>query len=153
VTARLSRLSDPDARVRLEAIIALGSLPALSREAQLALIAAYPAFKDPWTESAVAGVAGKAPVEFISAALAANDPDSLKSLVANLSAQIAARQDAAGSAQLVVAMAAAPGTADALKQAGLGNHAEGLKCGTAPPWSAELQGAFKTLLASPGPVA
>ncbi len=152
-TALLSRLSDPDARVRLEAIIALGSLPALSREAQLALIAAYPAFKDPWTESAVAGVAGKAPVEFISAALAANDPDSLKSLVVNLSAQIAARQDAAGSARLVVAMAATPSTGDALKQAVLENLAKGLKVETAPLWSAELQGAFKKMLASPGPVA
>src|SRR5437899_2052933 len=153
MSALLSRLSDPDARVRLAAVIALGSLPSLTREVQSALIAAYPAFKDPWTESAVAGVAAKAPVDFISAALAANDPESLKSLVANLSAQIAARQDAAGSAQLVVAMAAAPGAADALKQAVVENLAKSLKVETAPPWSGELQDAFKRLLESPGSVA
>ncbi|MEK7686139.1 MAG: PVC-type heme-binding CxxCH protein [Verrucomicrobiota bacterium] len=143
----LARLNDPDPRARLEAISALGSLPD-SPEIARALVSVYPQLNDPWLQSAAIGVANKAPLACLEAALAAATPEGLNSLVAQLSAQIAGQQDAAAAAQLVTLLATQPATADSLKQVILENLAAGLKSDSAPVWSPELQSALQTLLAS-----
>ncbi|MBI4657606.1 MAG: ThuA domain-containing protein [Verrucomicrobia bacterium] len=144
----LGRLKDADARTRLQAFVALGALPS-DRDTVSAVVATYSGLTDPWSQSAAVGTASKTPLPFIEAALAVKDPAGLQSFVGALSEQVGAKQDAALAAKLVVTAAAASASADVLKQTVLEELAGVLKAETMPAWSAELQKAFQTLLASP----
>ncbi len=146
----LKRVNDSNPRVRLQAINALASLPS-TPEIRQALVEAYPNLDDVWLESAVVGVASKAPVEFIEAAASAKKPADLESLVAQLSTQLAGKQDAALAAKLVAALAGKPSHADVLKKVAIENLAKTLKADVVPSWSADLQKSLKTLLTSPNP--
>lgn len=143
----IARLKDENPRVRLEAVAALGGLPS-DKEIANAVVGVYPDLKDSWSESAAIGVATKTPVLFVEAALAAKNNASLKSLVGRLSAQIGSKQDAASAGKLVVLLAAAPASADPLKEIALENLVTELKPESAPVWSAELEKAFKQLIAA-----
>ncbi|MBI3191601.1 MAG: HEAT repeat domain-containing protein, partial [Pedosphaera parvula] len=145
--ALLARLDDPAPRVRLEAIVSLGALP-VTQEAIYALVAAYPSLRDPWSESAVVGVAAQAPTQFIAAALNASEPEPFGRLVSELSKRVAAKQDAALAAQLTTVAASAPARANALKVAALMSLEAGLKPETVPAWTADLQQALRTLAAA-----
>jgi putative membrane-bound dehydrogenase-like protein len=146
----LHRVNDSNPRVRLVAIEALASLPS-TPEIRQTLVETYPDLNDQWLESAVVGVAAKAPVEFIEAAASARKPAELENLVAQLSTQIAAKQDAALAAKLVVSLASKPSNADVLKKVAIENLVRTLKADTTPAWTAELQKALQLLLGSPNP--
>lgn len=146
----LKRVNDSNPRVRLQAINALASLPS-TPEIRQALVEAYPNLDDIWLESAVVGVASKAPVEFIEAAASAKKPADLESLVVQLSSQLAAKQDGTLAGNLVAALASKPSNADVLKKVAIENVAKTLKADVVPAWSADLQKSLKTLLTSPNP--
>jgi putative membrane-bound dehydrogenase-like protein len=145
----LPLLTDANARVKLEALIALGSSPTVDEGTSKALISSYPDLKDPWLESAAVGVASKEPLRFITAAMDSSAPDALKNLVGQLSNQIGGRQDSQAAAELIVMMASKPASADSLKQVALENLVKELKPEVVPAWSPELANAFHGLLASP----
>jgi len=67
------RLSDPDGRVRINALMAAGSLPA-SRALADAVVATWPNLKDRWLESAAVGAADRDPLLFLEASFASKDP-------------------------------------------------------------------------------
>src|SRR5207245_2745795 len=76
------RISDASPRLRLDAIEALGALPALPDEPTVrTLVRIYPDLNDQWSQSAAIGVAAKDPLKFIEAALASNNPGALKTLI------------------------------------------------------------------------
>ena len=146
--AALDRLNDSNLRVRLNALLALQNSDATPAVVQ-AVIKAYPALTDEWLQSAAAGVASKAPAEFIAAALASGDP-ALNSLVAQLAGQIARRGDAAVAAHTLIALAALPDKPGAAKAVVLETIARDLPASVPPPaWSSDLQKAFQTFLAAP----
>ena len=104
--AVLDRLNDANLRVRLNAMLALQNMDATPAVVQ-AVIKAYPNLNDPWLQSAAAGVASKAPTEFIAAALTSGDP-ALNTLVAQLAAEIARQGDATLAARTLVTLASLP---------------------------------------------
>jgi len=146
-TAILKKLEDEDARVRLDAIIALGSLPVDDATAK-ALVAVYPTLTNNWMQSAVAGVASKNPQPFISAALAAETPENYRALVNVITAQAAQRAekdpDSVGS--IVIAAAEAPASADALKVSIFDSLAKTLRSEVRPRWNEPLRAAFQKAL-------
>jgi putative membrane-bound dehydrogenase-like protein len=146
----LRRVNDSNPRVRLEAINALANLSS-TPEIRQVLVEAYPELNDQWLESAVVGVAAKAPVEFIEAAASARKPAELENLVTQLSTQVAAKQDAPLAVKLVVSITAKPSSADVLKKAAIESLAKALKAETTPTWSAELQKAFQSFLTAANP--
>lgn len=148
--AAVSRINDPEPRIRLEALLAVGALN-LDAAAALEVVEAYPGFKDPWLASAAAAVASKAPLEFLNAIFASANPEPLKSFAGQITLQLCARQDAETARNLVVSIAAQPATADGLKQIVLETLAKGLKAEVVPGWTPELQKAFQSLLASSQP--
>ncbi len=143
----LARLQDDNLRVRLDALVALGSLPPDPALAN-AVVAAYPNLQEAWSESAAVAVASKMPLLYVEAALAAKSAAGLKVLVESLCGQIGAKQEVASAARLALVLASAPATVDPLKQAALESLAATLKTESAPPWSADLQKAFKQLISS-----
>ncbi len=143
------RVSDRDQRVRLKALIALATL-GVAPQTVPALLQSYPGLNDPWLESAFAGMATQNPEPFIAAALDSGNPG-LKSLVAQLGGQLAAKEDPDAAARLVTLVAAKPASADALKEALLESLTRELKPGVVPAWTPELQSAFSALLSSPNP--
>ena len=146
----LRRLKDSNARVRLQAISTLATIPS-TPETRQALLEVYPDLNDPWLESAAVGVAARAPLDFIEAAAATRKPEELQDLVAQLTTQLAARQEAALAAQLLVSLASKPAGADVLKKAVVEGLAKTLKPQVVPDWSPELQQALQALLRSANP--
>jgi uncharacterized protein len=147
--AILKRLDDEDPRVRLEAIVALGSLP-VDADTAKALVKIYPTLGDNWMESAVAGVASKNPQPFISAALTSENPETYRGLVNVITAQAAqkAEMDPDSVALVVMAAAEAPASADSLKISIFDSLAKSLRSSTTPRWTEPLRLAFQTLLKS-----
>src|SRR5439155_16210367 len=146
----LTYLQDPDARTRLEALIALGYLPP-DETIGKALVEIYPEQKDPWLESAALGVASAEPLLFVEAAFHAREPAFLAPFVSQVVRLLANRQDAAQAAKLVALLAKQPANTDGLKQVALESLAATLKPGVVPAWSSDIQSAFKSLLASSHP--
>ena len=145
----IKRLDDSDARVQLEAIVALGSFAADDATAA-ALVKLYPAATNAWVESAITGVASKNPPPFINAALASEKPEDFRSFITVLTAQVArnAEADSDRAAAAVIAAADAPAKADALKIVIFDTLAKSLKPDFAPRWSEPLRVAFQKALKS-----
>jgi putative membrane-bound dehydrogenase-like protein len=148
--AVVGRLKDTDARTRLEALIALQSFPA-SADIARAVVEVYPDLKDKYLESAAVGAAAKDPLPFVEAAFGAKDPAYLAPFVGHVVRQIGNKQDAALAAKLVALLAKQPAGTDGLKEIALESLAATLRPDVAPAWSADLQSAFRSLLASPRP--
>ncbi len=149
----LKRLHDADARVRLDALLALATFP-ISDEVTRTVLAIYPDLKDRWLESAALGLASQAPARFINAALPARNAAELVPLASLLTAQIAAKGDAPEIGRLVESVASQPTAPDALRQRILETLATELKGSAAPGWSASLETALRNLLSkSPSGVA
>ncbi len=146
----LGHVNDPDSRVRLEAVAALGTIP-VDKAVCDALVAAYPSFKDAWIESAAFGVLAKNPATAIASAFAQPKPDTLGTLVSLLVSTIAAKGDTETASALVVAAAKAPPSADTLKVEVLVALAKNLKGGGVPAFSDELRAALKAMLAPANP--
>ncbi len=148
-SAILKRVNDSDARVQLEAIVALGSFAADDATAA-ALVKLYPTAANAWVESAITGVASKNPPPFINAALASEKPEDFRSFIAVLTTQVArsAESDPDRATAVVVAAADAPAKADALKAAIFDSLAKSLKPEFTPKWSETLRAAFLKALKS-----
>ncbi len=148
-TAILRRLNDPDARVQLEGIVALGSF-AVDDATAAALVKLYPTATNAWVESAITGVASKNPPPFINAALASEKPEDFRSFINVLTTQVArnAESDPDRAAAVVVAVADAPAKADALKMVIFDTLAKSLKAEFTPKWSEALRVAFRKPLRS-----
>src|SRR5205814_377152 len=112
--AVLERLGDGDARVRIAALAALTRAD-VSAEVAARLVELYPAAKDPWTQSAVAAVANRSPLEVVSAAMDAKEPAALASLVNAVTDRSA--EDPAVLAKMVVMAAGKRESANPLKRA------------------------------------
>ncbi len=147
VAGALGRLaSDPDPRTRLEAIIALGSVNP-TPEALAALLRVYPSLDDPWSRSAVLGVAANDPAGFLAAAIEALPAEASRGFVDDIAASVGERGDAEGAARLVVACARSA----AHRQTILSRLHAALPPGAAPAVTPELRQALKTLLESGDP--
>ncbi len=142
------KLFDADPQVQLQALVALGSFE-VDDEVAAALIAAYSRLQNGWLQSAALGVANSAPRKMIETALAARDPQSLRTLVTQLTQKLAEKQDAEEAASLVIAMVSKPATADPLKQSVLEGLTQALRADVRPGWSVSLQTAFERLFQSP----
>lgn len=150
--AAMAQVKDSNPRVRLQALIALGSFPVNETIARM-IVEVYPTLGDKWSQSAAIGVAAKEPLPFVESAFAANAAADMGSFVTQLGRQIGQKQDARLTAQFVALIAAKPGSRDGLKQAGLESLAAALKAEVVPFWSPELQAAFKSLLTANDSVA
>ena len=145
--AVIERLSDPDGRVRINALMAAGSLPA-SRALANAVVAAWPNLKDRWLESAAVGAADKDPLLFLEAVFAAQDPAFVVGYVPHLARMVANRRDAALAGRMVQLLARQPAATDGLKAAALEALSAALDARLQPELDAANLGALKSLLAS-----
>lgn len=141
----IERLRDSDDRVKMYALMGIGSLPP-SRALADAVAAAWPGLKDRWLESAAVGAAWKDPVLFLQAAFAAKDPAFLAGYVPHLARLAANKADPALAARFVEAVAAQPAAIDGLKAAALGGFVANLPSGLKPPFDQTLSQALSALL-------
>jgi len=125
-TAVLKALEDSDARVRMNALLALASFPA-SDDIANAIVAVYPKLQDRYLESAAIGVASKDPMRFVAASFRASDPAMLANFVPHVVRLLANKQDAATAANLVVLLSKQPPNLDGLKQMALDSLSATLK--------------------------
>lgn len=138
----LTRLTDHDPRVRLHALVALAQAP-LTREVAAAVVANYPKLaQDNWLSSALLGVTSRDPLLVVDALLDTPSP-ALGPLMADLSEQIARRQDAELAARLVTTVAAKKGAVQQLQMAAMMNIEFNLKPEVVPRWTSELQQALQ----------
>jgi uncharacterized protein len=148
VKALQTLLNDPDGRAKINALFALGSLPA-SRETADAIVAVWPGFKDPWLESAAVGAAAKNPLLYLQAALSAKDPALIASFVPHIARLAAQQADGEKAARFVALLGASSASNDGLKQLALDSFAPNLKKEIVPTSNAQLLTAMRYLLASP----
>ena len=145
--AVIDRLNDPDGRVRINALMAAGTLPP-SRALADAVVSVWPGLKDKWLESAAVGAAERDPLLFIQAAFASKDPAFLADYVPHLARLVANRKDPALAGRLVELAAAQPASADGLKAIAVEALAAALDAKTMPELDAANLAALKSLLAS-----
>jgi uncharacterized protein len=137
-------LNDPNGRVRINALISLGELPATLEIAD-AIVAAWPNLKDPYLESAAIGAASKDPILFVEAALASKQPETVGSFLPFL-ARLVANQDADAGAKLIQLVAAQPASAGELKRQTIEGFAAASNAAKIPAWSPALADGLKALL-------
>ncbi|MGN6553951.1 MAG: PVC-type heme-binding CxxCH protein [Verrucomicrobiota bacterium] len=86
-------LNDPDARVRLAALRALGASP-INAEAGAILLAVQPKFADEWSQAAAAAAASSDPARFLELVLAGDDDSSQREeLARSLAASLVASRN------------------------------------------------------------
>ena len=143
-------LTEANDRVRLEALVFLGYCdPDATIANKVAEI--WPTLKDKYLESAAIGAASRNPLLFIEASFNGKEPAFLAPFVSHAVRLLANRQDAALAAKLITLLAKQPASTDGLRQVALESLAGNLKPDIVPQWSADLQSALKSLLASPRP--
>ena len=104
-------IQDPDASVRLAALLAASS-GTVSNEAAKALVTAWPTLDDDFQKSAAVGAASRNPSSAIAAALNSPDPAALSPLVNALTQSLTNADEAA---KLIISLSSKPATADPLK--------------------------------------
>ncbi|MDB6031471.1 MAG: hypothetical protein JWM16_1809 [Verrucomicrobiales bacterium] len=142
--------SDADARVRLEALLALGNFEVDAQTAR-SLALAYPKLEDEWLKAAFVGVAAKSPEAFLDAAFDSGQPEVFAGFAAEMVAQLATQQNGDALARIVALAASKPAAADPIKRAVLLSLAQNVKAGSQPRWTADLQKQLQTLLSSSNP--
>ncbi len=140
-------LNDPDGRARIQALMALGSLPP-TRETADAIVAVWPSLKDPWLESAAIGAAARDPLLFLQAALASREPAQVAGYVPHLAKLVAVQADGDKAGKFVALLGSSPARTDPLKQAALDSFTANLKAGIKPAASASVVTSLRYLLAS-----
>ncbi len=140
-------LADPDQRVRINALIAGTSLPP-TRELAEALVEAWPTFQDRHLEAAALAITARDPLLHLDAALDAGNPTPLSGMVTQLARQVGNQNNPDSARALVLALAAKPASADALKTAALQSLTATLRPGVKPEASPALGTALRQLLAS-----
>jgi len=141
----LKALNDSNARVKMNALLALASFPATEDIAN-AVVAVYPKLDDKYLESAAIGVASKDPIMYLAASFRASDPAMLANFVPHLARLVGNKQDATAAANVVILLSKQPSAIDGLKQMALDSLNATLKPDVIPVWSDELKNAFLTLL-------
>jgi putative heme-binding domain-containing protein len=142
---------DRNARVRLEALIALARSHAKPNPAQISgLLSMFPILDDTdkWAESAFLGVASENPSGFIAQMFEMESPGNYTELASLLSEKIGEHPDGVSVADLIILMSTKSARSDLLKQAILESMARQVKSESAPAWSPELKNALHTLLSS-----
>ncbi len=135
-------LVNVDGQVRVAALRAIAANEFAGKTAE-AIVSAWPKFDDDFQRSAAVGAASRNPAAVITAALDSADAASLAPLVAAVTQNITAPEDAA---KLVIAIAVKPASADPLKRTILDGLGKSLKA--APAMTPELSAALANLLAS-----
>ncbi len=141
-TSVAALVNDADPQVRVAALRALATSD-MDDAAAKSLVAAWAKFDDDFQRSAAVGAASQNPAAVISAALDSGDA-ALTPLVGQLAQGIAEKNNTDAAAKLVVALAAKPASADALKRSILDTLGQSLK--GAPAFTPELTAAFGKLL-------
>jgi putative membrane-bound dehydrogenase-like protein len=145
--AALKALNDSDARVKMNALLALAAFPP-SADIANAIVGAVPKLQDKYLEAAAVGVASKDPLMFLGAAFRAQDASMLTSFVTPVARLLANKQDAASAAQFVVLVSKQPSTVDGLKEDALQALSATLKPDVVPAWNDELKSALLALIKS-----
>jgi putative membrane-bound dehydrogenase-like protein len=140
-------LSDPDQRVRINALIA-GTTITPTRELAAVIVEAWPTFQNPHLETAALAITAKNPLLFLDAALDSKTPASVAGMVSQLARQVGNQNNPDSARALVVALASKPASADTLKAAALQALTANLKPEVKPAADATLGDALKQLLAS-----
>ncbi|MCP3916488.1 MAG: hypothetical protein GY711_13100 [bacterium] len=140
-----SLLADADARVRIEAAVALEALP-LSRDTCNALMRAYARATDDWMRSAIVGTAASEPLPVIVAALSSDDPAGAAALIGELAYRLGRTRDAAGMAGLVSLLATRVDDQPGLVETALRRLADGAPQDVRPAPDVELDRALGRLL-------
>jgi uncharacterized protein len=143
--AVLKALNDSDARVKMNALLALANLPA-SEDVAKAVVEAFPKLQDKYLEAAAVAVASQDPMMFVRAAFGANDAAMLANYVPAVVKLLANKQDPAAAASLVILLSKQPQNIDGLKQMALDSLSATLKPEVAPAWNDELKQAMLALL-------
>ncbi len=145
-------LKDPDPRVQLNTLIALGA-NANGDAAMVAesVVAAWPTFKDRYLQSAAVGCAAMNPILYAEAALRANEPADFLDFIGHVTRLVANKKDPSLTAGLIERLARQSEQADALKQGALETLASKLPTDLVVPWTPALQSAFSTLLKASRP--
>jgi uncharacterized protein len=141
----IERLRDANDRVKIDALIGVGSLPP-TRALADAVVAAWPGLKDRWLQSAAVGASARDPLLFLEAAFGAKDPAFLADYVPHLARLVANKNDAALAAKFVSVVAGQPAAVDGLKAAAVGGLVASLPNGMKPPLDAGLVSSLKALL-------
>lgn len=134
-----------EGRLRLETLMAISAADDVTAFTD-ALWKVYPTLNDSWTESALVSIFARDPQNAIVAATKLDEPVLAVRTVRELANRLAASQDAAAAARLVIALSQAPPKASALKQAALDALGKTLQQETVPTWNTELATAFRSLL-------
>ncbi|HYE33596.1 MAG TPA: PVC-type heme-binding CxxCH protein [Methylomirabilota bacterium] len=130
----LRALQSPEARIRLDALLALQALTP-DEEIARAVVAAYPSLEDRWAQSAALGVANKDLLLFTKATLASQaNADRLREFIGLLGREVGLRGDAALALSFVQQLGASK--AEALQVAGLNSLTAALKPDVTPSSSA-----------------
>lgn len=150
--ALVERLNDTDDRVRIQALMAAGSMPP-SPALVAALVQSWPTLKDKWLQSAAVGASAAAPLAYLEAAFHHQNPAEVLTFVPHLARIAANKGDARLAADIVRMIARQPASTDSLKAAVLESLNAGLPVERRPEVDATLLGALKALLASDGSAA
>jgi putative membrane-bound dehydrogenase-like protein len=142
----LELITDPNGEVRVAALRAFACWGLNQQDVIERLVVAWPKLDDDFQRSAAVGAALQNPAACIAAALDSADPAPLAPLVAQLADSIGRKNDTDAAAKLVIALAAKPASADALKGAMLDKLNRSLKA--APAMTPELSAALAKLLVS-----
>jgi putative heme-binding domain-containing protein len=140
-------LSDPDQRVRINALVA-GTTLTPSRELAEALVAAWPTFQNPHLEAAALAITVQDPLLFVGAALDTQNSAPLATMVSQLARQVANQNSPSSAGSLVVALAGKSASVDGLKVAALQSLTANLRSDVKPEADAALGDALKKLLGS-----
>ena len=149
-------LSTADERTRLEILMAYAASDTKWFETEESapvrkfLLEAYSGLKDTWSQSAMLAYYKKASLQYITSAIELGSAH-LTVPVTELTKGIAARDNAADAAALVIAVSRQSGPNDALKAAVLSTLGTSLKATLVPAWSEDLQKALTSLLSSSSP--
>ena len=145
-----SLVNDRDARVQINALVALATFQQSPQTAE-AVVAAWPSWHDRYIQSAALGVAGKAPLLFIETALAAEKPGPISDFVGHVTRITANQKDSGLTAKLIQLLSSQSDRADELKEVALESLSANLRPGVDVPWDNSLQAGFTALLNSKRP--
>ena len=145
--ALVERLKDSDERVRIQALMAAGSMPP-SPALVLAVVQSWPTLKDKWLQSAAVGASASAPLAYLEAAFEYRNSVEVVDFVPHIARIAANKGDARLAADIIQMIAKQPASTDSLKAAVLESMNAGLAADRRPEVNDALLGALKALLAS-----
>jgi putative membrane-bound dehydrogenase-like protein len=148
--AALDQVKADNPRVRLEALIALGSTEA-SDAAVERVIRQYESLNNRWLRSAALGVLNQAPEKALRAVFAPDRAKVSLELVDRLAKQVAEQVNAGGAGQWVVFVANQPAGTRQRQRAVMGALSSVWTNEKPPGWSEALGNAFETLLNTEDP--